>query len=134
MNEVSLFRLYLMRAYYLLIVVGLIFTQWTAIINHDSSMKLMRGVGACLLGTVAVLSALGIRYPLKMIPVLLFELIWKSIWLLAFALPLYTSGQMDADTSESVFACMMGVILTPLVIPWKYVWSQYAVMPGDRWK
>ncbi|SRR5258705_9001955 len=134
MNEVTLFRLYLMRAYYLLIVVGLIFTQWTAIINHDSSMKLMRGVVACLLGTVAVLSALGIRYPLKMIPVLLFELVWKSIWLLAFALPVYTSGQMDADTSESVFACLMGVILTPLVIPWKYVWRQYAVMPGDRWK
>ena len=105
MNEVSLFRLYLMRVFYLVIFVGLVFTQWTAIISHDSSMSLMRGVGACLLGTVAVLSALGIRYPLKMIPVLLFELIWKVTWLVAFALPLYTSGQMDASRMESVYDC-----------------------------
>ena len=97
-------------------------------------MKLMRGVVASMLGTVAVLSALGIRYPLKMIPVLFFELIWKSIWLLAFALPLWRSGQMNADTMESVKECLPGVVITILVLPWKYVWWQYAVMPGDKWK
>lgn len=134
MTEVSLFRLYLMRAYYLVIVVGLTLTQWTAIISHQSSMSHMRGVVACMLGAVAVLSALGIRYPLKMIPVLLFELVWKTIWLLAFALPLYNAGQLDAAHSESVFDCLLGVILTPLVIPWKYVWKQYIVMPAERWK
>jgi len=134
MNEVSLFRLYVMRACYLLIVAGLVFTQWPAIINHSSSMKLMRGVVASMLGTVAVLSALGIRYPLKMIPVLLFELIWKSIWLVAFALPLWTNGLMDADTMESVKECLPGVIITIIVLPWKYMWSHYVLVPGDRWK
>ena len=134
MNEVSLFRIYLMRAYYLLIVTGLIFTQWTAIINHQLSMSHMRGVVACLLGTVAVLSALGIQYPLKMIPVLLFELIWKTIWLLAFALPLWKAGMLDADTRESVFATAMGVVLTPLVLPWRYVWRHYVAEVGERWK
>jgi hypothetical protein len=86
------------------------------------------------LGAVAVFAALGIRYPLKMLPILLFEFIWKVIWLLAFALPLYNSGEMTPGIKESVFECLFGVILTPLAIPWKYMWKQYVLMPGDRWK
>jgi hypothetical protein len=94
----------------------------------------MRGIVACLLGAVALLSALGIRYPLQMIPVLLFELIWKIIWLLAFALPLYNIGQVDENIKTSVFETLFGVIITPLLIPWKYVWKHYVLMPADRWK
>jgi hypothetical protein len=94
----------------------------------------MRGVVACLLGTVAVLAAIGIRYPLKMIPVLLFELIWKITWLLAFALPLYRTGLVNDDVRESVFNTLLGVVLTPFALPWRYVWKHYVNMPGDRWK
>jgi hypothetical protein len=134
MAKISLPRIYILRASYLLIVVGLAFSQWPFIVSHPDNTGHMRGVVAAMLGGVAVLAALGIRYPLKMIPVLIFELIWKIIWLFAFALPLWESGEMDPAIRESVMECLFGVILVPLVLPWKYVWNEYLKAVGDRWK
>jgi hypothetical protein len=68
-----------------------------------------------------------------MLPLLLFELVWKSIWLLVVALPLWSVGQMDAGTSETATACLMGVIFL-VVIPWPYVFANYVLKPGDRWR
>jgi hypothetical protein len=132
MTEVSLFRLYALRAGYLLIAVGLAATVWPIVINHSPQWPLMNSVACSLLAAVSVLAAVGIRYPLQMLPVLLFEIVWKSIWLIAVALPLWSANQIDARTWETVSDCLFGAILIPL-IPWRYVISQYVTTPGDRW-
>lgn len=133
MNEVSTLRLYLLRATYLLISVGLLFTIWPQIINHPKTWPLWHGVGCCLLAAVSVLALIGIRYPLKMLPVLFFEMIWKVIWLIAVALPLWSANELDGANLGTAQDCMMGIIV-PLVIPWPYVWTHYVKMSGDRWK
>lgn len=133
MNDVSTFRLYLLRATYLLIAVGLAFTIWPQILRHAIPWPLWHGVGCSLLGAISILAFLGIRYPLKMLPVLFFELTWKSIWLIAVALPLWSHHQMDADNLETVHNCLMGIIV-PIVIPWPYVWTHYVKMRGDKWR
>ena len=134
MTEVSTFRLYLMRATYLLMLVGLGFTIWPGIIHHAKAVELMDGVVSSLLAAVAVLAALGIRYPLQMLPLLLFELVWKSIWLIAFALPLWSANQIDADTQKTVVDCLMGIVIFPIAIPWPYVYANYVRKAGERWR
>ena len=134
MAEVSTFRLYLMRAMYLLIFVGLGSEVWPGIIHHAKPWDLMHGVACSLLAALSALVALGIRYPLQMLPLLLFELLWKAIWLVAVALPLWSAHQLDPDTMETVNACLMGVVLCPIVIPWPYVLANYVKKPGDRWR
>jgi len=133
MPEVSTFRLYLLRAMYLLIAVGLGVTIWPGIVHPPPDLALMRGVVRSLLGAVALLAALGIRYPLTMIPLLLFELVWKTIWVVAFGLPLWTAHRLDPDAQETMKACLMGVVLVPLVVPWRYVLAHYVRAAGDRW-
>jgi hypothetical protein len=133
MTEVSTFRLYLMRATYLLMLVGLGVTIWPGIIHHTKA-SLQGGVVSSLLGAVALMAALGIRYPLQMLPVLLFELIWKSIWLIAYALPLWSADQLNASAWETVNACVMGIVVFPIVIPWPYVFANYVRKPADRWR
>ncbi len=133
MNDVSTLRLYLLRATYLLLVVGLGMQMWPATVLHGNDVPLMNGVVRSILSTVGLLALLGLRYPLQMLPLLLFELVWKSIWLLSFALPLYRAGPLDAGTLETIIACAMGVIF-PVVIPWPYVWANYVKRPGDRWR
>jgi hypothetical protein len=61
-----------------------------------------------------------------------FEMIWKTIWLVAVALPLWRAGQLDDNIMETVVACLMGIIF-PIVIPWGYVFAHYVRRPGDRW-
>jgi hypothetical protein len=133
MNDVSTFRLYLLRAFYLLMVVGLAFTIWPQILHHPTPWPLWHGVGCSLLAAVSILAALGIRYPLKMLPILFFELIWKIIWLVAVAYPLWSANQMDAENLETAQNCLMAVII-PFIIPWRYTWINYVKMQGDRWK
>ena len=133
MTDVSTFRLYLMRALYLLIFVGLGSEIWPVMIHHRP-WDLMHGVACSLLAALSALMALGIRYPLQMLPLLLYELLWKAIWLAAVALPLWSAHQLDPDTMETVKACLMGIVLCPIVIPWPYVLANYLKKPGDRWR
>jgi hypothetical protein len=133
MTDLSLWRLYLLRAGYLLIFVGLALMIWPSLIHHREGWPLMNSVVSALLAAVSVLAALGLRYPLQMLPVLLFELAWKSIWLVAVAWPLWRAGPLDPDTMETVRDCLVTAILIPL-IPWDYVIANYVKKPGDRWR
>ena len=133
MNEVSLFRLYVLRATYLLIVVGVGAMIWPLLLDSPATAEHFRGVTWCLLSTVALLALLGLRYPLKMLPLLFFELIWKATWVIAIGLPLRSSGQLVGAFSDTWFANVMGLVIFPLAIPWGYVARRYIREPGDRW-
>lgn len=133
MNEVSSFRLYLLRALYLLVVVGLGVVVWPGVIHQEKPWQLMEGVVACMLAAFSALSVLGLRYPLQMLPLLLWELLWKTIWLLVVALPLWRAGQMDETVWPTTSACLLGVII-PFIIPWRYVFDRYVRRRGDRWR
>ncbi len=136
MSEVSTFRLYLLRAGYLYIALGLAIFELPALL-HPENLSRLDAVVLSMLGGFALLVALGIRYPLKMLPLLFFEFVWKSIWLLVFGLPLLLSGGLDPSVSfggtETLIACLVGVVLVPLVMPWGYVLKHYLKAPGDRW-
>src|SRR3954452_18687660 len=136
-NEVSLFRLYLLRALYLFIVLGSAIFRWTEVIQQviyqEKDWERMEGGVACMLFAFSVLSILGLRYPLQMLPLLLWELVWKSIWLIVVALPLWSAGQMDESTWATAWACLM-VVIVPFVIPWRFVFEHYVKKRGDRWR
>lgn len=134
MADVSTFRLYLLRATYLLLVVGLGLEIWPGVIHHTADWTLMRGTTTSLLAAVSLLAVLGLRYPLQLLPLLLFETAWKAIWLVAFGLPLWLAGHLDAGTRETIKACLMGMVIFPLVIPWGWVLTHYVRKPGDRWR
>lgn len=73
--EVSLLRLYLLRAAYLLFSVGLALVIWPTLLTEARGLPLMTGVVRSILAALSIFFALGIRYPLQMLPVLLFELL-----------------------------------------------------------
>jgi hypothetical protein len=131
LDEVSLARLYVLRATYLLLVVGLGATIVPGILDHT---LVARGVIPSLLGALWALAFLGLRHPLQMLPLLMLELVWKAIWLIAYGLPQRFAGQMPPTFADDFPAIVFGVILMPLVIPWSYVWRHYVRRPGARWR
>jgi hypothetical protein len=133
MNDVSLLRLYVLRAMYLLISVGLGVTIWPHIVSPATLVAGPSSVIRALLGALALMTLLGLRFPLRMLPLLLFELLWKLIWVVASALPMWRGPGLDAYASETLFATLMGVVLVPLVLPWGYVAKQFFRSPGDPW-
>jgi hypothetical protein len=133
MSEVSTFRLYLLRAGYLIIAVGLALMIGPGLIRPPENLPHMNSVVRSMLGAVCLLAALGVRYPLKMLPVMFFELAWKTIWLLVFGLQLWSTNKLDADTRETLNNCIFGIILVLIVTPWGYVFRHYLKARGDRW-
>lgn len=134
MHDVSTFRLYLLRAVYLLLVIGLGVDIWPLLLRSTDGVEHMRGVVWSLLGAVSLLSVVGLRYPLQMLPLLLFELVWKSIWVIGIGLPLWSANQLTADTRDTWIACLMGLVIFTIAIPWPYVFARYVKQPGDRWR
>lgn len=133
MVEVSLFRLYLLRAMYLFIVVGFGTFILPGILHHRDPWGLAQGVVNCMLVAFWMLAILGLRYPLQMLPVLLWEFVWKMVWLLAVALPAWRSGTMDGAMQANVFDCAFALII-PFVLPWRYLVAHYVNKAGDPWR
>lgn len=132
MNEVSPFRLYLLRALYLFVVVGLGIVLWPGIIHHDQPWELARGTVVCMLAAYSVLCAFGVRYPLQMLPILLWEVLWKTLWFGIVALPQWWAGHLDESTRFQIFELSV-VVLVCIAVPWGYVFNHYVKKSGDRW-
>jgi hypothetical protein len=131
--SVSLPRLYLLRLGYLVVAVGLALTKWPLLINHDRPWPLFEGVETCMLVALSLLAFLGLRYPLQMLPILLFELAWKLIWVAVVVLPLWLANQIDPATLRVFYSCLV-VLIVLAVIPWRYVITHYVTKPGDPWR
>ena len=127
-GEVPLWRLYVLRATYLLLVVGLGATIVPELFNHEPTA---RGVIPGMLSGIWLLAFLGLRYPLQLLPLLMFEFAWKSVWMLKYGLPQYVSGEMPPTWAGDFQAIAAGIILMPIVIPWGHVYRRYIKGPMD---
>jgi hypothetical protein len=131
--DLPTWRLNLMRVGYAVMGVGLAVVKWPLVIGYDRSTPLYEGVVAVLLTAMSLLAFLGLRYPVRLLPILLFESLWKLIWLSVVALPVVAAGDVDQAMSETIFSCSLVVIIVA-VVPWRHVWQRYVVAKGDRWR
>ena len=131
-TELSLARLHLMRAGYLLMGVGLVVVKWP-LLPEAHTLPLYEGVTLCLLTAMSLLAFLGLLHPVRLLPLLLFESAWKLLWLALVALPRATANDLDAATTDVLVSCSL-VALILAVIPWRYVWRTYVRDAGDRWR
>ena len=126
-------RLNLMRVGYAVMGVGLAVVKWPLVIGYDRSMPLYEGVVAVLLTAMSRLAFLGLRYPVRLLPILLFESLWKLIWLSVVALPAVVAGDVDGAMRSVISSCSI-VVIVFAVVPWRYVWQHYVTAKGDRWR
>ncbi|ESQ87789.1 hypothetical protein ABAC460_18150 [Asticcacaulis sp. AC460] len=124
-------RLYLLRACYLVLVVGLAWQFWTRL-PMAAAMPLTAAAVTVMLSALGLLSVLGVLAPLKFLPLILFELTWKLIWCLTVALPRWQAGTIDAETANMLFAVAL-VVPFAFVVPWSYVVKTY-VRGVERWR
>ena len=132
-EELTVWRLNLMRVGYLVMGLGLAVVKWPVVIGYDRSTPLFEGVVAVLLTAMSLLAFLGLRYPVRLLPILLFESLWKLIWLSIVALPAVAAGDVDEAMSQVIVNCSM-VVIVLAVSPWRYVWQRYVTAKGDKWR
>ena len=81
------------------------------------------GITGSMWMTFSVLSLFGIRNPLKFLPVLMFQLTYKVIWISCVVLPLLIKGQLSVY--EVVFALSMAAFVVGdlIAIPFSYLFK-----------
>jgi hypothetical protein len=122
-----------MRVGYAVMGVGLAVVKWPVVIGYDRSTPLYEGIVAVILTAMSLLALLGLRYPVRLLPILLFESLWKLIWLSVVALPAVVAGDVDEAMQEVIVNCSV-VVIVFAVVPWRYVWQHYVTAQGDRWR
>jgi hypothetical protein len=91
MSEVSTFRLYLLRAMYVFVALGLAIFKLGPAILHPQNLSPQDSVIVSVLGAFALLAVVGIRYPLKMLP-----LPWRTYTRLRQAYAAFITWPADA--------------------------------------
>jgi len=125
-------HIYLLRLFYFLMAAFVATDAWRVILTHQGPWDHVRAVAWCVWATYPTLALLGLLHPLRMIPLMLFTIGYKSLWLAAVAWPLWRSGTLAGNPAEE----MTGVFLmTPLLIaavPWGYVLRHYVLPTRTR--
>lgn len=118
-------RLHIMRGLFFLNFISLAFDNWSTILFPKEQMDTLTGVTISFWASFSLLNLIGVRFPLKMIPILLLQLLYKSAWLIGTYLPAKNNGLLNDDLSSFFWVCVAGIVLNLLIIPWTYVYRNY---------
>jgi hypothetical protein len=120
MRPFSTLRLTLLRACYAVLVVGLSLRYAPVFMDGLSNLPRMDAAVVALLSALGVLSIAGLFSPIRMLPLLVFEIGWKLIWVSTVALPKWLDGSLDEGTLSILFNCAVALPFV-FIVPWRYV-------------
>jgi len=120
-------NIYLLRLIYLLILVFVGSDSWRAIVTHQGPWDHIRAVALCVWASYSTLSLLGLIHPLRMLPLMLFMIGYKLLWLLVVASPLWRGGALAGSPAEEMTYVFLWIPLPIVAVPWKYVYRNYVV-------
>ncbi len=127
---VAMWRINAMRFLFLLMALVMGSIVWRQLLLDSADWDVMRGLAKSMLAALALLSLLGVRYPLQMLPLMLYEVAWKTIWILLIALRAWMGGKWTADIESLFFDCI-GIVIAYFIVPWRYAWARYVAQPME---
>lgn len=125
-------NVYLLRLLFLLVFLFVGYDSWTSILHHEGSWDHVRAAAVCMWASYSLLSLLGIFRPLKMLPLVLFEIIYKLVWLVIVAYPLWSTNQLASSPARGMTNAFLWVVLPIVAMPWKYAFDKYVL--GRTWE
>jgi hypothetical protein len=118
-------NIYLLRLIYLLMLVFVGSDSWTSIVTHQGPWDHVRAVAFCVWASYSALSLLGLIHPLRMLPIMIFMIGYKVLWLLVVAYPLWRAHALVGSPAEEMTYVFLWVPLPIIAVPWKYVFQNY---------
>jgi len=118
-------NIYLLRLLFALVFLFVGFDSWSSIITHKGPWDHVRAAALCMWAAYSLLSIICIFYPLKMLPLVLFEIIYKILWLIVVAYPLWAASQLWSSPAAEMTKAFLWVVLPIVATPWKYVVEKY---------
>ena len=124
-------NIYLLKLLYGLMFLFLGIDSWTHILTFKGSWDPVEAAAWCVWASYSVLSVLGIIHPLKMLPLVLLEILYKVLWLVVVAYPLWSTNQLTGSPAEEMTYAFSWVALAIIAVPWKYAFKSYVLKSKD---
>jgi|SRR5437879_5341095 len=121
------FNVYLLRLLFLLVFLFVGYDSWTQILRHEGPWDHVKAAAFCMWGSYSLLSIIGVFHPLKMLPLVVFEIIYKIVWLAIVAYPLWSANQLAGSPAEGMTKAFLWVVLPIVAMPWKYFVDRYVL-------
>lgn len=122
---VSNINIYLLRLLFILVVLFVATGTWSHIFNYQGTWNATNASAWCMWASYSLISIIGIIRPLKMLPIVLFEIIYKITWLVVVAYPLWRTGELTGSIVEGMANDYLWVLLPVIAMPWKYFIKKY---------
>jgi hypothetical protein len=73
--------------------------------------------------------AFGLIRPLKWLPIVIFMIFYKSLWVIVVAYPLWRAGALAGSPADEMAHILVSAHVVALIVPWVYVSRNY-VLPS----
>lgn len=118
-------NIYLLKLLFTLMFFLLSWESWSYILGHKGPWNNAHAAAWCMWGAYSIISFIGIRYPLKMLPIVLFEIIYKIAWLCIVAYPLWQRGELAGSPAAEMTRVYIWVIFPMVAMPWRYLFRNF---------
>lgn len=118
-------NIYLLRLLYLLMAFFVATDAWTSLVTHQGPWDHVRAVAFCVWAAYATLGVFGLFYPLKWLPIMVFMIFYKSLWLIFVSLPLWRAGTLAGSPAEEMTGVFLMIPLPIIAVPWKYFFENF---------
>ena len=120
-------NIYLLRLLFALVFLAVGSDSWGGILRHHGPWDPVRAAAVCMWAGYSVLSIFGVFQPLKWLPFVLFELVYKLTWLIAVAYPLWKAHALWGTPAGEIANAFLWFPLALFAVPWRYVLETYLV-------
>jgi hypothetical protein len=118
-------NIYLLRILFTLMFLFVAYDSWTHIYNHTGPWDNMNAAAWCMWASYTTIGIIGVFRPLKMLPIVLFEIVYKLVWLAIVAYPLWVKNKLAGSPAEGMTNVFLWVVLPILAMPWRYFFMLY---------
>ena len=120
-------NIYLLRVLYFLMFIGVAFEAWKTIITHQGPWDHTRAVAFCVWAAYPTLSIFGLIRPLQWLPIVIFMIFYKTLWVIVVAYPLWRAGALAGSPAEEMAHIFVWAPVIILIVPWVYVFKNYVM-------
>jgi hypothetical protein len=113
-------NIYLLRLLFTLMFLFLTYESWNHILKHTGPWDNANAAAWCMWGSYSVISFIGVLRPLKMLPIVLFEIVYKTAWLFIVAYPLWVKNELIGSAAEGMTRVFIWVVFPIVAMPWRY--------------
>ncbi|MFM6344212.1 MAG: hypothetical protein ACKPFK_03565, partial [Dolichospermum sp.] len=113
--------------FYTLMFAVMGYSAWSHIFSNKGSWEPVNAVTWCVWAAYATISFIGIYNTLKMLPIMLFMIFYKTIWLIVVAYPLWKTNTLIGSPNEELTFIFIWVFIPAIFFPWKYSYRHYLI-------